>query len=140
MAEEARRKKQLLLAKMREIDRQELGTQDAMFAEPIPSESNKATSNHASPRLPEQRNSSISNLTEPEESAGFRAGGGDSGRKDQARRGELPQQEWEGEHCGLKSPGTTWHSGAMRLHSGIQLLEVLPATLPVHRNRTGTQR
>ncbi|XP_033932025.1 lebercilin isoform X2 [Pseudochaenichthys georgianus] len=80
-AEEARRTKELLLAKMREIDRQEHGSQDAIFAESIPSESNKTTSNHASPRLPEQRNSSVFNLTEPEESAGFRAGGGDSGRK-----------------------------------------------------------
>ncbi|KAL3052590.1 hypothetical protein OYC64_005184 [Pagothenia borchgrevinki] len=80
-AEEARRTKELLLAKMREIDRQEHGSQDAIFAESIPSESNKTTSNHASPRLPEQRNSSVFNLTEPEESAGVRAGGGDSGRR-----------------------------------------------------------
>ncbi|KAJ4929208.1 hypothetical protein JOQ06_004823 [Pogonophryne albipinna] len=80
-AEEARRTKELLLAKMREIDRQEHGSQDAIFAESIPSESNKTTSNHASPRLPEQRNSSVFNLTEPEESAGFRAGGGNSGRR-----------------------------------------------------------
>ncbi|KAK5880249.1 hypothetical protein CesoFtcFv8_023297 [Champsocephalus esox] len=80
-AEEARRTKELLLAKMREIDRQEHGSQDAIFAESIPSESNKTTSNHTSPRLPEQRNSSVFNLTEPEESAGFRAGGGDSGRR-----------------------------------------------------------
>ncbi|KAF3849802.1 hypothetical protein F7725_019521 [Dissostichus mawsoni] len=80
-AEEARRTKELLLAKMREIDRQEHGSQDAIFSESIPSESNKTTSNHASPRLPEQRNSSVFNLTEPEESAGFRSGGGDSGRR-----------------------------------------------------------
>ncbi|XP_029281814.1 lebercilin isoform X2 [Cottoperca gobio] len=84
-AEEARRKKEQLLAKMREIDRQEHGAQDAIFADSSPSESNKATSNHTSPRLPEQRihNSSIFNLTEPEESAGLRAGAvsGEGGRR-----------------------------------------------------------
>ncbi|XP_051264803.1 lebercilin [Dicentrarchus labrax] len=74
-AEEARRKKEQLLAKMREIDH---GAQDTMFAESSLSESNKGTSNHPSPRLPEQRNhnSSIFNLTESEESASLRAGAG----------------------------------------------------------------
>lgn len=83
-AEEARRKKELLLAKMREIDRHNQGAQDAMFAESSPSESSKGASNHSSPRLPEQRNhSSIFNLTESEELASLRAGGGsrDGGRR-----------------------------------------------------------
>ncbi|XP_037607559.1 lebercilin isoform X1 [Sebastes umbrosus] len=72
--EETHRKKEQLLAKMREIDRQDHGAQDAMFAESSPSESNnKANSNHSSPRLPEQRNSSVFNLTESEESASLRA-------------------------------------------------------------------
>ncbi|XP_075940193.1 lebercilin [Anarhichas minor] len=77
-AEEARRKKKQLLAKMREIDRQEHGGQDTMFAESSPSEFNKAPSNHSSPRLPEQRNhtSSIFNLAESEESASLRGEGG----------------------------------------------------------------
>lgn len=76
--EEARLKKDQLLAKMREIDRQNQGAQDAMFAESSPSESNKGTSNHSSPRLPEQRNhnSLIFNLTESEELASLRAGAG----------------------------------------------------------------
>ncbi|XP_070844096.1 lebercilin [Chaetodon trifascialis] len=76
--EEVRRKKELLLAKMREIDRHNQGAQDAMFAESSPSESSKGASNHSSPRLPEQRNhsTSIFNLTESEESASLRAGAG----------------------------------------------------------------
>ncbi|XP_076612998.1 lebercilin [Chaetodon auriga] len=76
--EEARRKKELLLAKMREIDRHNQGAQDAMFAESSPSESSKGASSHSSPRLPEQRNhsTSIFNLTESEEPASLRAGAG----------------------------------------------------------------
>ncbi|XP_073348378.1 lebercilin [Pagrus major] len=70
-AEEAHRKKEQLLAKMLEIDRQNHGAQDTMS-----SESSKGSSNHSSPRLPEQRNSSIFNLTESEESASLRAGAG----------------------------------------------------------------
>lgn len=60
-AEEARRKKDHLLAKMREIDLQNHDVQDAAFAE-----SNK--SNLSSPRPPEQRNQnpSIFSLTETE--------------------------------------------------------------------------
>lgn len=77
-AEEVRRKKDQLLAKMHEIDRQNQGAQDTMFAESIPSESNKGTSSHSSPRLAEQRNhtSLTFNLTEPEELANLRAGAG----------------------------------------------------------------
>ncbi|XP_042359429.1 lebercilin isoform X2 [Plectropomus leopardus] len=82
---EARRKKDQLLAKMREIDRQDHGPQDNIFAESSPSEANKTANNHSSPRLPEQRthNSAIFNLTESEESASFRAGSGcgDGGRR-----------------------------------------------------------
>ncbi|XP_036942559.1 lebercilin isoform X2 [Acanthopagrus latus] len=70
-AEEAHRKKEQLLAKMLEIDRQNQGTQDTMS-----SESSKGQSNHSSPRLPEQRNSSILNLTESEESASLHSGAG----------------------------------------------------------------
>ncbi|XP_059213070.1 lebercilin isoform X2 [Centropristis striata] len=83
-AEEARRKKEQLLAKMREIDRQDHVAQDIMFEESSPFESNKASSNHSSPRLPEQRNhNSIFTLTETEESASLRggAGSGDAGRR-----------------------------------------------------------
>ncbi|TNN82563.1 Lebercilin [Liparis tanakae] len=81
-AEEAHRKKQQLLAKMREIDRQEHGAQDPVF-EPSPSELHQAPSNQPSPRLPEQRNqnSHVSNLTETEESAGRRSVSGDGGRR-----------------------------------------------------------
>ncbi|XP_040016838.2 lebercilin isoform X1 [Gasterosteus aculeatus] len=82
-AEEARRKKEQLLAKLREIDRQEHGAQDAMFAEHGPFESNKAPADHSSPRLPEQKNHSSTNfyITESEESAGLRAGSGEGGRR-----------------------------------------------------------
>lgn len=75
---EARRKKEQLLAKMREIDRHNQGDQDTMFAESSPSESNKGISGHSSPRVPEQRNnsSSIFNLTEAEGSASLRTGAG----------------------------------------------------------------
>lgn len=84
-AEEARRKKEQLLAKMREIDCHNQGAQDPMFAEFSPSESNKGAGDHSSPRLPDQRNhsSSIFNLTESEESASLRtgAGSGEGGRR-----------------------------------------------------------
>lgn len=77
VAEEARRKKDQLLAKMREIDRQNHNALDSAFAESSPFESSKG--NFSSPRPPEQRNQnpSIFNLTETEEtsSAGSRDGG-----------------------------------------------------------------
>ncbi|XP_040921119.1 lebercilin isoform X2 [Toxotes jaculatrix] len=79
VAEEARRKKEQLLAKMREIDCQNQGVQDSMFAELGPSGSSKSTSSHSSPHPPEQRNhnsNSVFSLTEPEESASLRAGAG----------------------------------------------------------------
>ncbi|XP_035000421.2 lebercilin [Hippoglossus stenolepis] len=77
-AEEAREKKEQLLAKMRDIDRQNQGGQDSMFAESSLSETNKSSSDHFSPRPPEQRNhnSSIFSLTAPEESASLGAGDG----------------------------------------------------------------
>ncbi|XP_039981168.1 lebercilin isoform X2 [Xiphias gladius] len=77
-AEEARRKKEQLLAKMHEIDRQIQGAQDSMFAELSPSETNKSTSDHSSPRPPEQRNhnSSVFSHTEREDSSSLRAGAG----------------------------------------------------------------
>ncbi|XP_060947711.1 lebercilin [Limanda limanda] len=80
-AEEARQKKEQLLAKMRDIDRQNGGGQDAMFAESTLSETNKGSSDHFSPRPPEQRNhnSSIFSLTAPEESASLGAGDGSGG-------------------------------------------------------------
>ncbi|XP_037305676.2 lebercilin isoform X2 [Pungitius pungitius] len=82
-AQEARRKKEQLLAKLREIDRQEHRAQDTMFAEPDAFESNKAPADHSSPRLPEHRNhnSTNFNITESEESAGLRAGSGEGGRR-----------------------------------------------------------
>ena len=80
-AEEARQKKEQLLAKMRDIDRQNQGGQDAMFAESSLPETNKSPRDHYSPRPPEQRNhnSSIFSLTAPEESAGLGAGDGSGG-------------------------------------------------------------
>lgn len=75
-AVESRRKKDQLLAKMREIDLQNQGAKDTVFTESSASESDKGTGNHASPRLPEQRNALIFNLTEPEELASLRAGAG----------------------------------------------------------------
>lgn len=72
-AEEARRKKDQLLAKMREIDRQNHNALDSTFSESSPFESSKG--NFSSPRPPEQRNQnpSIFSLTETEERPG--AGG-----------------------------------------------------------------
>ncbi|KAM8831948.1 lebercilin isoform 1-T2 [Spinachia spinachia] len=82
-AQEARRKKEQLLAKLREIDRREHGAQDAMFAEPAPFESNEAPADHSSPRPPEHRNhnSTNFNITESGESAGLRAGNGEGERR-----------------------------------------------------------
>lgn len=72
-AEEVRRKKDQLLAKMLEIDRQNQGVQDSMCAESI-----KGTGDHFSPHPPEQKNhnSSVFNLTESEASASLRTGAG----------------------------------------------------------------
>lgn len=75
-AVESRRRKDQLLAKMREIDLQNQGAKDTVFTESGAPESDKGTNNHASPRLPEQRNALIFNLTEPEELASLRAGAG----------------------------------------------------------------
>ncbi|XP_070782485.1 lebercilin [Enoplosus armatus] len=90
-AEEARRKKEQLLAKMREIDRHNHGAPDTMFAESSPSESNKGASDNSSPCPPEQRNhdSSIFNLTESEELASLRAGAGsrEGGRRRSGKEG-----------------------------------------------------
>lgn len=68
---------------MHEIDRQNQGVQDTMFAESSPSDSNKGTGDYFSPRPPEQRNqnSSIFSLTEPEESANLHNEGRDAGRR-----------------------------------------------------------
>ncbi|XP_034755890.1 lebercilin isoform X1 [Etheostoma cragini] len=84
-AAEARRKKEQLLAKMREIDFQDHGTQDTMFAE---SSSPKATSNYSSPQQ-RNLNASINNHTESEESASLRAGAGsgEGGRRRSAMEG-----------------------------------------------------
>ncbi|KAK2856302.1 hypothetical protein Q5P01_005037 [Channa striata] len=84
-AEEAQRKKEQLLAKMLEINHQNQGAQDSMYAESRLSESNRGTSAHLSPRPPEQRNhnASVFSLTEPEGSAGCRteAGSREGGRR-----------------------------------------------------------
>ncbi|XP_039638722.1 lebercilin isoform X2 [Perca fluviatilis] len=80
-AAEARRKKEQLLAKMREIDGQDNRTQDTMFAESSP----KATSNYSSPQQ-RNLNSSIFNHTESEDSASLRAGAG-SGEGGKRRSG-----------------------------------------------------
>ncbi|XP_056260855.1 lebercilin isoform X2 [Seriola aureovittata] len=78
VAEEAFHKKEQLLAKMREIDRQNQGALESMFAASSSSESIKSTSDHSSPRPPEQRNhtASIFSLTESEVLASLRAGAG----------------------------------------------------------------
>ncbi|XP_056284688.1 lebercilin [Pseudoliparis swirei] len=98
-AEEAHRKKQQLLAKMREIDRQEHGAQDVAF-EPSPSEFHQAPRNQPSPRLPEQRNqnSHIFHLAESAESAGLRSGSDDAGRRrsgfgKRAPRTQIPTED-----------------------------------------------
>ncbi|XP_029352468.1 lebercilin [Echeneis naucrates] len=77
-AEEARWKKEQLLAKMREIDRQNQGAIHSIFAVASPSESIKSTSDHSSPSPPEQKNitSSIFIPTKSEDLAGLRAGAG----------------------------------------------------------------
>ncbi|XP_035473575.1 lebercilin isoform X4 [Scophthalmus maximus] len=77
-AEEARQKKEQLLAKMREIDRLNQGVQENMFAESRLSEFHKSTSGHYSPRPPEQRNHNhaIFSLKSSEESATLAAGDG----------------------------------------------------------------
>ncbi|XP_041660620.1 lebercilin [Cheilinus undulatus] len=75
-AEEARRKKELLLAKMHEIDLSTKRAQDTIFSESNPSKLYMGTSEHSSPRPFEQRNhnSSIFNLTESEGRAESREG------------------------------------------------------------------
>ncbi|XP_026175188.1 lebercilin [Mastacembelus armatus] len=76
--EEARHKKDQLLAKMHEIDRQNQGAQDSMFVELNPRDSGKGISDDSSPHYPEQRNHnpSVFNLTESEEPASLRASAG----------------------------------------------------------------
>lgn len=82
-AEEATRKKEKMLAKMLEIDRQNQGGQDSTHAASAPPESIRATGDPFSPRPLEQRhqNSAIFNLTESGEAdilnngAGSREGG-----------------------------------------------------------------
>lgn len=75
-AEEARRKKEQLLAKMREIDNQNQRDQDFLFASSL-SESNKGIRERSSPRHAEQ----IFSLTESEEPDGLRGGSREGGRK-----------------------------------------------------------
>ncbi|KAM3602428.1 uncharacterized protein V6R79_003876 [Siganus canaliculatus] len=77
-AEEARRKKEQLLAKMREIDQQNQGAQEPVFTESSASESSK----HAS-------NPSIFKLTESEESAILRASAGNREGGGRRSRGEV---------------------------------------------------
>uniref|UniRef100_A0A3B5L8J2 Lebercilin domain-containing protein n=1 Tax=Xiphophorus couchianus TaxID=32473 RepID=A0A3B5L8J2_9TELE len=75
--EEARRKKEQLLAKMREIDRQNQEAQDSVFIESPLSESRKIN-NVASPHPPEDRNRNFSVFNHSErqsvEHGGFTAG------------------------------------------------------------------
>ncbi|KAM6915611.1 lebercilin [Xenentodon cancila] len=81
-AEEARRKKEQLLAKMHEIDHQNQGAQDSMFVEPGPPASSNGSSDYY-PRPPDQRDhgSSIFNLTEAETMGRLHAGSKDGGRR-----------------------------------------------------------
>ncbi|KAM9840074.1 lebercilin [Aulostomus maculatus] len=78
VAEEARRKKEQLLAKMREIDHQNRTVQKPLLVELTPSVTAKGPTDRSSPRSPEQRsqNSSIFHLTDSEESAGLFSGAG----------------------------------------------------------------
>lgn len=76
-AEEARRKKELLLARMREIDDQ---SQDYVF-QSSPSEARRGTTDHTSPRPPEQRNRNASIFTDSEESRSLPAGSREGGRR-----------------------------------------------------------
>ncbi|XP_028253161.1 lebercilin isoform X2 [Parambassis ranga] len=80
-AEEARRKKELLLAKMREIDHQNKKGQDLFFFESRPSEARIGTDDPSSPHPPEQKNTSIFSLTESEELGSSRTGNREGGRR-----------------------------------------------------------
>uniref|UniRef100_A0A3B3XF43 Lebercilin domain-containing protein n=1 Tax=Poecilia mexicana TaxID=48701 RepID=A0A3B3XF43_9TELE len=84
--EEARRKKEQLLAKMREIDRQNQAAQDSVFDESPLSESRKINNNIASPHPPEERNRNFSvfNHTESEETGSMLAGDREDGRRRQS--------------------------------------------------------
>lgn len=75
-AEEERRKKEQLLAKMREIDRQNQPPHDPVFAETDASLSNHSHTVCSSPWFsePKNQNSSIFSFTEPEESVNLRGG------------------------------------------------------------------
>uniref|UniRef100_A0A087XX85 Lebercilin LCA5 n=1 Tax=Poecilia formosa TaxID=48698 RepID=A0A087XX85_POEFO len=79
--EEARRKKEQLLAKMREIDRQNQAAQDSV----------KINNNIASPHPPEERNRNFSvfNHTESEETGSMLAGDREDGRRRQTGRRAL---------------------------------------------------
>ncbi|XP_027897007.1 lebercilin [Xiphophorus couchianus] len=83
--EEARRKKEQLLAKMREIDRQNQEAQDSVFIESPLSESRKIN-NVASPHPPEDRNRNFSvfNHSESEETRSMLAGDREDGRRRQS--------------------------------------------------------
>ncbi|MEQ2203776.1 hypothetical protein XENOCAPTIV_003530, partial [Xenoophorus captivus] len=84
-AEDARRKKEQLLARMREIDRQNYGTQDSVFVELTLSEPRKIINDLPSPHPPEERtrNSSIFNLTGSDETGSFLGGVREGGRRKQ---------------------------------------------------------
>ncbi|RVE56013.1 hypothetical protein OJAV_G00231820 [Oryzias javanicus] len=78
-ADEVQRKKEQLLAKMREIDQENLGAQDSRSDESIFSLNKKSASDQTSPRplVQRQKNSS----TEPEETGRFLAGIREGGRR-----------------------------------------------------------
>ncbi|MEQ2299801.1 hypothetical protein AMECASPLE_018799 [Ameca splendens] len=84
-AEDARRKKEQLLARMREIDRQNYGTQDSVFVEWTLSEPRKIINDLPSPHPPEERtrNSSIFNLAGSDETGSFLGGVREGGRRKQ---------------------------------------------------------
>ncbi|MEQ2175375.1 hypothetical protein GOODEAATRI_017330 [Goodea atripinnis] len=84
-AEDARRKKEQLLARMREIDHQNYGTQDSVFVELTLSEPRKIINDLPSPHPPEERtrNSSIFNLTDSDETGSFLGGVREGGRRKQ---------------------------------------------------------
>ncbi|XP_047244849.1 lebercilin isoform X2 [Girardinichthys multiradiatus] len=84
-AEDARRKKEQLLARMREIDRQNYGTQDSVFVELTLSEPRKIINDLPSPHPPEERtrNSLIFNLTDSDETGSFLGGVREGGRRKQ---------------------------------------------------------
>uniref|UniRef100_A0A3P9IP46 Lebercilin LCA5 n=1 Tax=Oryzias latipes TaxID=8090 RepID=A0A3P9IP46_ORYLA len=82
-ADEVRRKKEQLLAKMREIDQESARVQDSRLDELSFSPNKRSASDQPSPRplVQTQRNPSSTSLTEPEETGRFLTGVREGGRR-----------------------------------------------------------